>query len=85
MQDQTFLTASPAIAVLRAIPTAVAANGFSPDDDAPNVVSQIAKMERYARMAKKTLVAEKFVGARRWYAYTARVFKVVPAYDAGSP
>ena len=75
--DETFLSDSLGIDVLSRAGWFVLVNGLSPDDDAPDVVQQIDMMRRYAVKAGKTCILREFIGERKRFAYTARVFQLL--------
>lgn len=76
--DETFLSDSLGVDVLNKAGWFVVVNGLSPEDDAPDVQSQIDLMKHYAVKAGKTSILKDFIGERRRFAYTARVFRLLP-------
>ena len=76
--DETFLSDSLGVDVLNKAGWFVVVNGLSPEDDAPDVRSQIDLMKHYAVKAGKAIVLKDFIGERRRFAFTARIFRVLP-------
>jgi 4-amino-4-deoxy-L-arabinose transferase-like glycosyltransferase len=76
--DETFLSDSLGIQVSKRAEWFVVVNGLTSRDDSPDVVSQVDMMQRYAAKAGKTCILMNFIGERRRFAYSARVFRLLP-------
>ncbi len=76
--DETFITDSLGIDVASRAGWFVVTNGFSPEDDRPDVRMQIKTMTDFAARAGRECIFKDFVGARTRFSYTARIFQIVP-------
>jgi len=76
--DEIFLSDSLGIDVARRAEWFVLVNGLSPEDNRPDVVTQFSLMRKYAGMAGKTLSLKDFVGRKSAFAYTVRIYRLVP-------
>jgi 4-amino-4-deoxy-L-arabinose transferase-like glycosyltransferase len=76
--EEAFLSDSLGIDVSSRAGWFVLVNGLNPDENAPDILLQFETMKRFATRAGKTCLLKDFIGARKRFAYTARVFQLLP-------
>ena len=83
--SNTFLSDSLAMDLVRKADWFVLTDGFDPGDDNPDVVMETKTMQRHAEHAGKICRLVRFVGGRKKFAYTARIFRFEPFSRASEP